>query len=216
MGYCEEKKDKLMDLALGELDGADRVELEMHLSACPGCRERLEQDRAIIGALKGVTLPEPRAEFMEGLSDRVFQEFTASKASPETDRVVHFRPVWHGRLKLLAVAASLMLLLLGKIVMKVDGPGKLPPGAPATISSVIENFPLEMDSVADATDAAQDEYFELDEMFMGEDAEQFADLEWTSEDIAVESYDMYDYLENISDEEAEDLLMMLESGETQS
>lgn len=218
MEYCEEKKERLMDLALGEILGADQVELEAHLAVCAGCRKRVEEDRALVGMLKSVELAEPSQKYLEGLSEKVFKEVQASRQAPkkavsEISRTANWQPAWHSRLKMVAIAASLMLLLFGKLAMKVDGPGMLPPGGAASISKVVEQYPLEMAAMQEYSDTQDDsDYYELDEMFMGEDAEQLAELDWSGEDIAVESYDMYDYLENITEAEAEDLLNMLENG----
>lgn len=218
MGYCEEKKERLMDLALGEVFGADQVELEAHLAVCAGCRKRVEEDRALVGMLKSVEMVEPSQKYLEGLSEKVFHEVLASrqapkKAVPEVSRMANWQPALHGRIKMVAVAAALMLLLFGKLAMKVDGPGMLPPGGAASISKVVEQYPLEMSAIQEYSDTRDDsEDYELEEMFMGEDAEQLAELDWSGEDIAGDSYDMYDYLENITEEEAEDLLKMLENG----
>jgi hypothetical protein len=67
---CDQCRDDLAEYALGDADGAQRDRLELHLSACPVCRQELEQLQAAWASLPLTLTP---LQPSRGLYDHVLE-----------------------------------------------------------------------------------------------------------------------------------------------
>jgi anti-sigma factor RsiW len=64
---CVEVVELVTDYLEGVLPQAETRRLERHLETCPGCRDYLEQLRAIAGSLRGLTDDSFPADIRDGL-----------------------------------------------------------------------------------------------------------------------------------------------------
>jgi beta-lactamase class D len=128
----EEARERLLDLAYGELEPVDRLQVEQHVSGCAGCAAELEgmaRTRAAAGLLPDPDPPRGRAELLDAARRAV-----AGMARPGRARWA--RPVgW------MAVAAAI-LAVGGVTVRLLDGnprrvavPDLVAGGAPAERST---------------------------------------------------------------------------------
>jgi anti-sigma factor RsiW len=87
----------------GELAGDERTAFEGHLATCPACRQRLDEERAVVAAVRGSLplygAPAPLRERVEALLDR----------APEPARRARAAVAAAAGFALLATAAALLL-----------------------------------------------------------------------------------------------------------
>jgi len=77
---CDERRADLILYLDGELDPAERAELEAHLSTCPVCPGVLEAERRLSGTLGSLPGFEPSGDFEARFWARVAREQDAPKA----------------------------------------------------------------------------------------------------------------------------------------
>ncbi|MBM3775160.1 MAG: hypothetical protein FJW37_08360 [Acidobacteria bacterium] len=74
---CESVVERLAFYVYGELDAGEGEALEQHLEGCGECRDELERERRLLGALDGRRLePAPAllAECRQGLTGRILEQ----------------------------------------------------------------------------------------------------------------------------------------------
>jgi len=125
----EEARDRLLDLAYGELDPAEQQQVEGHVSGCAGCAAELAamaRTRAAAGLLPDPDPPGGRAELVEASRRAV-----AEMARPRRAR-------WSRPAAWMAVAAT--ILAVGGVTMRLldDGPRR-----EATADRVVGSAPAE-------------------------------------------------------------------------
>jgi anti-sigma factor RsiW len=81
---CRPFAEDLGALHDGELDGAPRLALERHLTACAACRAQLAGMKALDGAIRALPRIAPAGDFESRLRDRLALE--AQPAAPTTRR----------------------------------------------------------------------------------------------------------------------------------
>jgi anti-sigma factor RsiW len=60
---CEKMASRILGYVDGRLKDSERLDAEKHLSACPSCRVRVEEFRAVSGLLDELPVIEPSPEF---------------------------------------------------------------------------------------------------------------------------------------------------------
>jgi anti-sigma factor RsiW len=111
MRRCDERAEALSAFLDGELPPEERRELERHLSGCDGCRERLEELRELGEGLRAW----PDADPPEWIGRAALERARRSRAAP---------------LRLLAAAASLVLVALAVLWAVRERPASPPPEVP--------------------------------------------------------------------------------------
>lgn len=71
---CTEMEDKLVEYLDGRAKPAGRHDVEEHLAACPRCRNRAEDFRALFGALDDLPVISPSPAFDASLRARIAAE----------------------------------------------------------------------------------------------------------------------------------------------
>jgi hypothetical protein len=97
---CDECRDKLVNLAYGELEASQASAVEAHLSQCPACRAELEKLRFARAALAHGRAGEPRTP-------------PAIAATPRRARLRRYIPVGVGAAAAAVLVATLLVLLAG-------------------------------------------------------------------------------------------------------
>jgi len=103
----EDAREKLLDLAYGELEPSERVQVELHVSVCAGCAAELAdlaRTRAAASLLPDPDLPGGRAELLEAARRAV-----AGEVRPRRTR-------WSRPVGWMAVAAT--VLAVGGLTMR--------------------------------------------------------------------------------------------------
>ncbi|MBI5502408.1 MAG: hypothetical protein HY907_19350 [Deltaproteobacteria bacterium] len=155
---CEERKDDLVALALGEPPQARETALRSHLESCAGCKAYLAAMTGTLGAVRALPAPEPSA----ALTERILAAAHADAAATETPagdragvlerwldvvRTIFRRPLLASAVASAAVAvvAVVILVLSGRdpgprhddqgrpIVARLEHPAAAPaPASPST------------------------------------------------------------------------------------
>ncbi|MBI5488101.1 MAG: hypothetical protein HY905_12280 [Deltaproteobacteria bacterium] len=154
---CEERKDDLVALALGEPLEAREAALRSHLETCDGCKAYFAAMTGTVGAVRALPVPEPSAALTERILAAARADADAAKASDgeragmlerwlDTIRAVFRRPLLASAVAsgVVAVVAVVILLLSGRedgsraggagrpIVARLENPTASPtPGAPS-------------------------------------------------------------------------------------
>jgi predicted anti-sigma-YlaC factor YlaD len=107
----------LMTLSLnGEIETADKLVLDKHLTGCPGCQLEMAQMQQVYGQMAALPAPEPDAQLMQAQFYDMLNEYKQATVSTESS--------WFARLKeymqahwqpsyALQLAMGLLLLLIG-------------------------------------------------------------------------------------------------------
>ena len=117
---CDDFLPLIEKLADGECSTAEKENVRAHLEACGACREHLEFLKALPGAARRTTLPEPPGAYWEALPRKVMARIEEEQ-SPQKRST--WLPGWFApaQLRWLAVvAAGLMALVLSYEVMLVQ------------------------------------------------------------------------------------------------
>ncbi len=108
--------DKLSDYLDGELDAAERAELEGHLSSCAECSAVLEQLRRVVARAQGLEDRVPDGDLWSGVAERIGVAATVS------DLGVH-RQRKHERLSKRRFSISLPQLAAASVALMVVSAG---------------------------------------------------------------------------------------------
>src|SRR5438067_602187 len=71
---CGRMENKILEYVDGRLKESERLEVEKHLAACPACRLRVNEFRAVSGLLDELPMIEPSAAFDLRVHARVAAE----------------------------------------------------------------------------------------------------------------------------------------------
>lgn len=115
---CPKMEDRLNDYADGSLPEIDRREVVRHLQGCPGCREGVEDLRAILSDLSALPrdLDLPRDRWPETLSA---MRQSASSRTRRLDAATSGRAFWTA--PRLALAAGLLVVSAATTILLVRG-----------------------------------------------------------------------------------------------
>lgn len=112
---CHEIKELTVAYLELDLEPAQVAKVTTHLEGCPACRTEMETVRQVLVRLRGLTVPDPGAEFWSGFPAMVRVRLARAKrslasvpASADRHSRERFRIGWRWSL---AVAASVVLLV---------------------------------------------------------------------------------------------------------
>lgn len=128
---CERYEEDLSSLIDGELSAQREAELQGHLDACTGCRQRLEALRGVDRALAEVALPEVSAELRTRLQAQI-------QSIPEREvatRTTPLPPRARRRLTGPALGAALALAASVAIYLAVAPEPTSEPGSEAPLAA---------------------------------------------------------------------------------
>ena len=130
---CRDIRHSLGVYVLGAIDPAERSQVDMHLSACPDCREELAGLASLPALLRRVPVAEAQEVAGEGEEDLPGSELMLRSLLNRTQAVRRARR-WRG---LAAAAAVVLVAGLGgaagwsALHTAGSGPGAVTPGGPA-------------------------------------------------------------------------------------
>jgi anti-sigma factor RsiW len=133
---CREREPQLDAYVDGELEPQERLEIERHLDRCAGCRETVEQTRALIADARRLPEIEPPADLFPAVRARI-ERRSGRQASAASGR-------W-----LRSVAAILVVGLAGTLAFWLGRgsaesvPGGATPAAGAQPAALVEGAAID-------------------------------------------------------------------------
>ena len=112
----------LTDYVLGELDAAQRRDVDAHLATCPTCAEEL---RALNKAFHSIGLAESPASLPPHLKNRVLAGLEAEARAGSQDPAYEGRGRWSPAALWLAAAATMVVAFGGLLVLSMIRTGQL-------------------------------------------------------------------------------------------
>jgi predicted anti-sigma-YlaC factor YlaD len=113
---CEQALDWMMLSLNGEIEAADKVALEKHISGCPACQHELAQMQQIHSQMVNLPVPEPDTELMQtqfyGML-REYQHTTAAAPGNWFTRLKEYMQAYWQPSYTLQLAMGVVLLLIG-------------------------------------------------------------------------------------------------------
>lgn len=133
-------RDRLSEYLDDELDGAERAEVEQHLSGCDACRSTLAELRRVVERARQLGDPAPEMDLWPAISSRIRSagasdhRRASARAGAGAASVLRRRRGWTFSTPQLAAAAVLLVALSSSIVWQVAeeaGSRRSPPATPA-------------------------------------------------------------------------------------
>ena len=112
---CEKYEDKLIGLLNNELTPAERVELEKHLTECPGCSEELAGLRDVWEMMGEIETPEPSSHMrvkFQAMLDTYKESVEDTKPDVWSNIREQFGKIWQLQTRW-PLAYSLVIVLVG-------------------------------------------------------------------------------------------------------
>jgi hypothetical protein len=122
---CDRARDLMVAAAAGEIESAERVELDVHLRSCPVCAGEQDRLAALFDRLHRAGVEDPGPVYWASYNQRIRRRIEDSRAAS-----------WRAGRRLLPAAAAAILVLAAVLVAvrreKPAGPGGLrePGGGP--------------------------------------------------------------------------------------
>ena len=115
---CDEIKNYILDLILGESDLSESEEFENHLSACESCKTLYSELKETYQTIESEKIPLPSDDFWNDF-DSQLQEVIKTKKSK---KVIQF-PIFN---RFLAYAASILIVVLTGLFLNFNNMNQIP------------------------------------------------------------------------------------------
>ena len=127
MMQCQFAQELFSDHLSDTLDRAQKVSLDNHLAACPGCREQIAGLRDVWASLETLPVVEPPKFFHENIMDRIAVEAAKEQEAKQAAKSAGFD--WRSlfRARSLAMGMAAIVLLLGSVEAVQTQRGSLGP-----------------------------------------------------------------------------------------
>lgn len=125
MTACEREREAIGALVDGQLEGAERAELEAHLAGCTGCRQELDELQRLAAAFAALPAVEPPADFEARFWARIAREADAPRGFAARLRAL-FSPAGFVAAGVVAAAALLLFMNAPRTQLPAAAPGAAP------------------------------------------------------------------------------------------